>query len=66
MFMMFALCKMDILPIGDLGIKKAFKKLYNLNDLPSEDFMKKKGLKWQPYRTIACCYLWMAVDDNVW
>ena len=67
MFMMFTLCKPDILPIGDLGIKKAFKKLYNLKELPSEIFMKKKALQWQPYRTIASCYLWMLIDDgNVW
>ena len=67
MFMMFTLCKSDILPVGDLGIKKAFKQLYNLKELPSEIFMKKKALQWQPYRTIASCYLWMlADDDNVW
>ena len=67
MFMMFTLCKTDILPVGDLGIKKAFKKLYNLKELPSEIFMKKKALQWEPYRTIACCYLWMLTDDgDVW
>ena len=67
MFMMFTLCKTDILPVGDLGIKKAFKDLYNLKELPSESFMKEISLPWQPYRTIACCYLWMIVDDgNVW
>jgi len=67
MFMMFTLCKTDIIPVGDLGIKKAFKELYNLKELPSESFMKEMSLPWQPYRTIACCYLWMVVDDgNVW
>ena len=67
MFLMFTLCKTDILPVGDLGIKKAFKKLYNLKELPSESFMQKKGLQWQPYRTIACCYLWKTIDDDeVW
>ena len=67
MFMMFTLCKTDILPVGDLGIKKAFKELYNLKELPSEEFMKEKALPWKPYRTIACCYLWMIVDDgDVW
>ena len=67
MFMMFTLCKADILPIGDLGIKKAFRELYNLKELPSESFMKEMSLPWQPYRTIACCYLWMIVDDgDVW
>tara|TARA_B100000214_G_C23867182_1_gene580825 strand:+ start:227 stop:841 length:615 start_codon:yes stop_codon:yes gene_type:complete len=67
MFMMFTLCKTDILPVGDLGIKNAFKELYNLKELPSEGFMLEKALAWKPYRTIACCYLWMIVDDgDVW
>tara|TARA_B100000945_G_scaffold299454_1_gene280139 strand:+ start:778 stop:1392 length:615 start_codon:yes stop_codon:yes gene_type:complete len=67
MFMMFTLCKPNILPVGDLGIKKAFKKLYNLKELPSENFMEEMSLPWQPYRTIACCYLWMIIDDgDVW
>ena len=64
MFMMFTLCKTDILPVGDLGIKKAFKHLYNLQELPSEKFMKEKSSHWRPYRTIACCYLWMIMDDG--
>ena len=64
MFMMFTLCKTDILPVGDLGIKKAFKYLYDLQELPSEEFMKEKSSDWQPYRTIACCYLWMIIDDG--
>jgi len=67
MFMIFTLCKTDILPIGDLGIKKAFKHLYNLEELPSEQFMKEKSNKWRPYRTIACCYLWMIIDNgDIW
>tara|TARA_Y100001970_G_scaffold205843_1_gene250690 strand:- start:10037 stop:10651 length:615 start_codon:yes stop_codon:yes gene_type:complete len=67
MFMMFTLCKPDILPVGDLGIKKAFKKLYNLEELPSKSFMENKSLNWRPYRTIACCYLWMLIDEgDVW
>ena len=63
MFMMFTLCRIDVLPVGDLAIKKAFKELYTLKELPSENFMKKKSLKWKPYRSIASCYLWMLVDD---
>ena len=67
MFMMFTLCKTDVLPVGDLGIKKAFMELYRLKEYPSISFMKKKAENWQPYRTIACCYLWMIVDDgDVW
>ncbi len=67
MFMMFTLCKTDVLPVGDLGIKKAFMELYHLKEYPSISFMKKKAENWKPYRTIACCYLWMIIDDgDVW
>lgn len=67
MFLMFTLFRTDIMPVGDLGIKKAFKELYNLKDLPSETYMINQSLNWSPYRTIACCYLWMIIDDgDVW
>ena len=67
MFLMFSLFRTDILPTTDLGIKKGFKILYNLDNLPSEKFMIEKSLQWQPYRTIAAIYLWNIVDDeNFW
>ena len=67
MFMMFTMLKVDILPLGDLGIKKAIQKLYKLQNLPSDKLMIEKSLKWKPYRTIASCYLWTLVDDgDVW
>ena len=67
MFLMFTMFRTDILPVADLGIKKGFKKLFNLQELPSEKVMISKSKKWQPYRTIACCYLWKLVDDgDVW
>tara|TARA_B110000263_G_scaffold35104_1_gene26839 strand:- start:2049 stop:2663 length:615 start_codon:yes stop_codon:yes gene_type:complete len=67
MFLMFTIFRTDVLPVADLGIKKGFKKLFNLKELPSEKVMINKSKKWQPYRTIACCYLWKLVDDaDVW
>ena len=67
MFMMFTMLKVDILPLGDLGIKKAIRKLYKLQDLPTDELMIEKSLNWKPYRTIASCYLWTLVDDgDVW
>ncbi|MBC21798.1 MAG: Fe-S cluster assembly protein HesB [Candidatus Marinimicrobia bacterium] len=67
MFMMFTMFKTDILPLGDLGIKKAFKEIFNLNELPSNEFMISKSSDWKPFRTIASCYLWTLVDDgDVW
>ena len=67
MFLMFTMHRTDILPVGDLGIKKAFQILYKLKELPSKELMIEMSAKWKPYRTIACCYLWYLVDDgDVW
>ena len=64
MFLMFTMLRLNILPVGDLGIKKGFKNLFNLKELPNDDYMLKKSKPWEPYRTIACCYLWKLVDDE--
>ncbi len=64
MFLMFAIFRVDILPVSDLGIKKAFKKLYKLNELPTPQQMSKISKPWEPYRTIACYYLWQFLDNG--
>tara|TARA_Y100000994_G_C15685771_1_gene439641 strand:- start:972 stop:1577 length:606 start_codon:yes stop_codon:yes gene_type:complete len=65
MFLMFTLNKMNIMPVGDLGIKKGFKILYDLDNLPSDEFMLEKAKKWDPYQSIASLYLWKIVDGDV-
>ena len=67
MFLMFTLNRADILPYTDLGIQKGIKKMFNMNGLPSKKEMETHSKIWRPYRTIACWYLWRAVDDAfVW
>ncbi|HTE48373.1 MAG TPA: DNA-3-methyladenine glycosylase 2 family protein, partial [Candidatus Paceibacterota bacterium] len=41
MFLIFALNREDILPVGDLGTKKGFQKAFNLKGLPTEAQMLK-------------------------
>ena len=64
-FLMFTLYRTDILPAGDLGIKKGFKILYNLDELPTDQFMIEKSKKWNPYESIASMYLWKIVDGDI-
>ena len=63
MFLMFTLNRADILPCSDLGIQKGIMKILNMKNLPSKKEMENCSRKWRPYRTIACWYLWRAVDD---
>lgn len=63
MFMIFYLRKPDVLPVGDLAIRKAFQKLYHLNQLPSPAEMQELAFPWRPYRTLASWYLWRMTDN---
>jgi len=62
-FMMFHLGREDVLPVGDLGIRKAAEVEYRLRKLPSPDRLKRLARPWRPYRTLACVYLWESLDN---
>lgn len=62
MFLMFALRRPDVLPVGDYGIRAAMKKHYRMRKLPEPDRMRKVAAKWRPYSSVACWYLWRSLD----
>ncbi|KAI3846174.1 hypothetical protein MKW92_030062 [Papaver armeniacum] len=64
MFMMNSLHRPDVLPIGDLGVRKGVQLLYGLEELPSPSQMEQLCEKWRPYRTIASMYMWQLVDTK--
>jgi DNA-3-methyladenine glycosylase II len=63
MFLMFHLGRPDILPVGDLGIRKAMQVHYGLDELPKPAEMEQIAEAWRPYRTLACLYLWESLDN---
>jgi len=62
MFLMFSLGRQDVLPVGDLGLKKGIKLLFSLPELPNEDTMYKLAEPWRPYRSIATWYIWKSLQ----
>ena len=64
MFLMFALRRPDVLPTGDLGIQMAIRKHYRKRKLPKPQHMEKIARPWQPYRSVACWYLWKSMDGK--
>jgi DNA-3-methyladenine glycosylase II len=62
MFLMFHLQRPDVLPVGDLGIRRAFMLRYGLSELPDPPMMERIAEPWRPYRTIACRFLWRSLD----
>ena len=64
MFLMFHLERPDVLPVGDLGIRRAIERAYGLDELPHADAMEEIALPWRPYRTLACRYLWRSLANE--
>jgi len=62
MFLMFALRRRNVLPTGDFGVRMAIKKHYKKRKLPKPAQMEKIAKAWEPYRSVACWYLWKSLD----
>jgi DNA-3-methyladenine glycosylase II len=62
MFLMFTLKRENVLPTGDYGVQAAIKKHYKKRKLPKPEVMQKIAKSWEPYRSIACWYLWKSMD----
>jgi DNA-3-methyladenine glycosylase II len=64
MFLIFALQRADVLPTGDLGIRNAIRKAYNLEALPTPEKMEEMALRWRPYCSVASWYLWRSLEGD--
>jgi DNA-3-methyladenine glycosylase II len=64
MFLIFALRRTDVLPVGDLGIRNAIRKAYGMAELPQPPEMEALAARWRPYCTVASWYLWRSLEPN--
>ena len=62
MFLIFSLRRPNVLPTGDYGVQVAVKKHYKKRKLPKPKDMEKIARAWEPYRSIACWYMWRSLD----
>ena len=67
MFLIFSLGRLDVLPVGDLGLKKGIQLMFSLDELPNEKEIEQIAESWKPYRTVATWYLWKSLQkfDNI-
>ena len=67
MFLIFCLGRLDVLPTGDLGIRKGVQALYGLKDMPNPIELRKVADKnnWTGYESIASWYVWRSLDLDV-
>jgi len=61
MFLIFQLQRRDVLPVGDLGIRSAVRRWYELPELPGAEQIGEIAEPWRPHRSLASRYLWRSL-----
>ncbi len=64
MFLIFALKRPDVLATGDLGVRIAIQKAYELAELPLPKQVEELAAPWRPYSSVAVWYLWRSLDST--
>jgi len=62
MFLIFALRRPDIMASGDLGVRMAIRKAYELEELPAPKQVEELAAAWRPYASVAVWYLWRSLE----
>lgn len=60
MFLIFGLRRLDVLALGDAGLRRAAKMLYG--DSEESELLERVSAPWSPYRSVASWYLWKHLD----
>ena len=64
MFLIFALNRPDVLPTGDLAIRKGFMKAFSLRTVPDKEKMVFLAKPYSGERSYLSLYLWGIMDDE--
>ena len=56
-FLIIALDRDDVVPQGDLALRRAVRRAYGLDQMPSEQQLLQIAERWRPYRSLAVMYL---------
>lgn len=64
MLLLFRLGRPDVLPLGDLGVRKGFARAFNRRVLRDPLVLSRRAERWRPYRSVASWYLWRALDGK--
>jgi DNA-3-methyladenine glycosylase II len=65
MFLIFALCRPDVLPVHDLGIRAGLRNYHGLDELPKPSECAALCDPWRPHRTVAMWYLWRSLHAKI-
>jgi DNA-3-methyladenine glycosylase II len=63
-FLIFALHRLDVFPIGDLGLRKAMIQTYRLRANTKPARLYRIAESWRPYRSVGSLYMWRGYDGG--
>lgn len=63
MFLIFHMKRPDVLPVDDLGLRRAMERQYNGGEALTKAEMREIGAPWAPYRSVGTWYLWRSLDN---
>jgi DNA-3-methyladenine glycosylase II len=62
--LLIALRREDVVLPGDLALRKAIRRAYDIDHLPTQDEVLEIAEKWRPFRSLATSYLFAAVYES--
>ncbi len=62
MFLMFHLHRLDVWPVGDLGVRHGYARAFRLREPPTAKQLGPLGEAYRPYRSVAAWYMWRVMD----
>ena len=64
MYLIFSLHRPDVIPSGDLGVRKAVGKAWGYRIVPAPKTVERHARRWTPYRSHAAYYLWRSLENR--
>ena len=66
MFLMFAMGRLDVLAVGDLGVRNALTHLYNFDHVVKDADIHNlsEANHWHPYESLVCWYAWASLENS--
>ncbi len=64
-FLLVALDRPDVFLPGDLALRRAVKRLYGFDHMPTQQEMESVAERWRPYRSLAASYLFASEYETL-
>ncbi len=65
MFLIGALGRLDVWPVGDYGVRAGFARAWGLPEIPAPKQLAELGEPFRPYRSLVAWYCWRVVDQQL-